>query len=490
MTEADQKAFQLVRTLFKNKDGEPFEMTPGQIQLFRTVYEKQHPRNQIETYTGYGKTDIISMAVLCRASTWPERWAIIGGTKDKAGILMEYAIKHIFENEYTLSKFKISKDESLERIKRERSKERLTFRIMKEKDQIGEIFILSGEARRAREDAGDILIGYHSPNIVQDDSPLIPDKIHGKMMRMLDGMEGTFLAKVGNTIRRNHFWRSHNDPNYQKIIIDYRQGIREGRVSQEYIDEMRREMDELNFAMFYECQFPPEEMISEAGWIRLLLDDEINRSFVKEMPYFVGEIRLGVDVARGGGNYSVIVLRCDNFGRIVFRSRDISEEDLATRALEFRDKIWKDFSRYSAEKRKPIVFVDALGPGAKTYGKLKQHIPDFVIAVMAGDKATDQKTFFNKRAENYWRAKEWLLAGGKLVSHSGWEELRNIKYKLHYDRRIKIMSKDEMLREGLPSPDCADAWANTFSLAPTLKVEEELYPQLGQIKTDKDFDVY
>ena len=490
MTTENQKAFALVKTLFKNKDGQPFEMTPGQVEIFRAIYEKQQARNQIETYTQYGKSDIISMATLCRASTWPEKWAIVGGTKDKAGIIMSYVIKHIFENEYTLSKFKIGKDESLERIKRERSKERLTFRIMREKDQIGEIFILSGEARKATEDAGDILVGFGSPNIIQDDSSLIPDRIHGKMMRMLGDMKDTFLAKVGNTIRRNHFLRSHNDPNYKKIIIPHPQGVREGRTTQQYIDEMRNEMDELNFAMFYECQFPPEEMIEEGGWMRLLLDDEINRSFIKVMPYIVGEIRLGIDVARGGSNWSVITLRCDNFGRIVFRSREVNEEQLAEKALEFRDELWRTHAKYLPERKKPICLVDAFGPGSKTYGKLKQHIPDYVIGVMAGDKATDDKKFFNKRAEMSWRAKEWITGGGKLMEHSGWEELRNIKYKAHYDRRIKVMTKDEMLRRGIQSPDCSDSLSLTFAIAPSLKVEEELYPQLGQIKTEKDFNVY
>jgi len=488
--EKNQKAFELVRSFYKNRDGRPFEMTPGQIQIFRAIYEKQNPRNQVESFTQFGKSNVVGMAVLTRASTFPEKWAIIGGTKDKAGIIMSYIIKHIFENEYTLSKFKIGKDESLERIKRERSKERLTFRIMGERDQIGEILILSGEARRAGEDAGDILVGWGSPNIICDDAPLIPDQIHGKMMRMLGNMEGTFLMKIGNTIRRNHFLRSHNDPNYKKIIITYQQGIEEGRTSQQFIDEMRREMDPLNFSMFYECQFPPEEMIEEGGWIILLLEEEIRRAIIKEMPYLVGEIRLGIDVAKGGGNWSVITMRCDNFARIVFRSQDIKPEDLAVKTMEIRDRIIKEYLKTYATK-KPVCFVDAFGPGAKTYGKLKQHIPDYVIGVMAGDKATDAEKFFNKRAEMAWRTKEWILGGGKLMEHSGWEELKTIKYKAHFDRRVKIMTKDEMARRGLPSPDCFDSLALTFAIAPSLKIDEEkLYPQFGQIKTNEDFDPY
>ena len=97
-------------------------MTQGQTGLFRAIYEKQHPRIQFDCYTQYGKSDIVSMAVLLRATTFPEKWPIVGATKDKAGIIMGKLIKHIFENDYTLAKFEVGADESLEMIKRYKAK--------------------------------------------------------------------------------------------------------------------------------------------------------------------------------------------------------------------------------------------------------------------------------------------------------------------------------------------------------------------------------
>ena len=40
--------------------------------------------------------------------------------------------------------------------------------------------------------------------------------------------------------------------------------------------------------------------------------------------------------------------------------------------------------------------------------------------------------------------------------------LQEIRYKIQSDRKIKIKSKDEMLKEGVQSPDVADALALTF----------------------------
>ncbi len=71
MNEHDQKAHDIVKRLFKNDYGEPFDMTLGQTRLFRAIYEKQHPRIQFDCYTQYGKSDTVSMAVLLRACVRP-----------------------------------------------------------------------------------------------------------------------------------------------------------------------------------------------------------------------------------------------------------------------------------------------------------------------------------------------------------------------------------------------------------------------------------
>jgi len=64
----------------------------------------------------------------------------------------------------------------------------------------------------------------------------------------------------------------------------------------------------------------------------------------------------------------------------------------------------------------------------------------------------------------YWRAREWILRGGKLEKDDDWKQLTKIKYKIaDSSGRIKIMSKEEMLKEGVDSPDVADAFALTFA---------------------------
>ena len=156
MNEKEQ-AKQLVRTLYKDDDGNPFEMTDGQTDIFLSISQKRYPRIFITAATQYGKTDTISMAVLTRAATFPEKWAIVAPDTKRARILIGDIIKHIFENSYTQERFKIESTESEERIKRERSKSRLTFDVG---DGIGEIFIVSSQARFKGEDAGNALMRW------------------------------------------------------------------------------------------------------------------------------------------------------------------------------------------------------------------------------------------------------------------------------------------------------------------------------------------
>ena len=41
-------------------------------------------------------------------------------------------------------------------------------------------------------------------------------------------------------------------------------------------------------------------------------------------------------------------------------------------------------------------------------------------------------------------------------------DILDVKYKIQSDRKVKIKSKDEMLKDGVASPDIADALALTF----------------------------
>lgn len=496
MSEEDQKAYDTVHKLFKNDYGEPFDMTDGQIQLFRAIYEKQYPRIQFDCYTQYGKSDVVSMAVLLRAATFQEKWILLGATKDKAGIIMGKLIKHIFENDYTLGKFQLDDGDSIEAIRRNKAKDNITFKVGETKDiipkpLIGQVITLSADARRKSQDAGDILIGHGGQNLIEDDAALIPDPIHGKALRMLGGHANhdSFLLKITNSFGRNHAYRSRIDPKYKKFVIDYQQGLKEGRLTEEFVQEMRETLDPVMFGILYECVYPPSDMVDDKGWMPLLTPEQVEEAEQRALQVqSIGPKRLGLDVAEGT-NANATVIRTDNVAYV--KDKNI-EKDL----MKTAEKLVRDIREENVSPS--MGWVDAVAIGSGVVSRAKQ-LGVEINAFKGGEKpsersdeekAKDPIEFYNMRAECYWRFRQWVLQGGALTPHKDWRQLALIKYRVTADKKIQIISKEEMRARGdlqaSESTDVPDAASMTFSpsniisynmaASPALK---PYYPEIG-----------
>jgi hypothetical protein len=438
---------QLVRQLYKDEQGNPIDLSTGQDILFQTIFAKLHPRNHVMTHTRYGKSMTTALAVLTRCATYPERWAIVAGQKDKARIIIDHVINHIFDNDYTKSRFIPEKGEDMETIRRYKNKNRLTFKtdVTKEgKTLLSEIFI--GSAKDA--------LGFGAANVVEDESALIPDDEHAFVMRMLgDNPKENFLVKIGNPFNRNHFLRSAVDPNYHKFVVDCYDSLKEGRITQDVITEMRQ------FAFFkvlYECDFPSEGEIDEEGWLNLLVEDDINIAQNRTIqPY--GIPRLGVDVAKGGRNFNCWVLRGDNYAKVL---RKDHEED----SVKIADQTYKLMLEHGVIDR--AVFVDDTGVGHGVVSILKNRNIK-VNAVNFAEHDFIEKQHLNLRAQVYAGPKgvqAWVKGGAKLEPYDGWKELTKVRYKKQErSGRTMIESKDDMRKRGIESPDVADALALTFA---------------------------
>ena len=119
----------------------------------------------------------VAMAVLLRAITHPEKWAVVAPSHPKAMIIMRYIIDHCYDNEIFRSQLDMD-ETAKDRLKREVSKTRLTFK------GGGEIFVLSADSRNKAQ-AGETLMGFGAANIILDESSLIDDDIYAKIKRML-----------------------------------------------------------------------------------------------------------------------------------------------------------------------------------------------------------------------------------------------------------------------------------------------------------------
>lgn len=136
------------------------------------------------------------------------------------------------------------------------------------------------------------------------------------------------------------------------------------------------------------------------------------------------------------------------------------------------------------------IFVDKVGIGRGAYDRLRE-MKDFIVGVSGASSPSDKSKFANARAENFWRAREWILQGGKLIKDDDWYQLAQIKYKVaDSSGKIKIMSKQEMLREGIDSPDVADALAMTFHRRDTPPAYQEQPAVVEGSPEDTELDPY
>jgi len=80
----------------------------------------------------------------------------------------------------------------------------------------------------------------------------------------------------------------------------------------------------------------------------------------------------------------------------------------------------------------------------------------------------DKERFVNARAEAYWTLRERFEQGRIILPDSPYTdrltgELTGLQYKITSSGKIQIVSKEEMRRKGMASPDLADALAMAFS---------------------------
>lgn len=460
------QAWKIANSLFKTRDGQPVDMTYAQCILFAQIFWQLNPRVHVMTYTQYGKSETIAMAVLARSVFIAEPYAILGPTKEKAQIIMDYIIQHIFDNAETQRAFMLDPGDNTEYIRRYRNKRKLTFEVKKpnirraQKGQYSEIYVQSAAEA----------LGFGAKNVIEDESGLIADEDHTLVLRMLGGFKENFLCKVGNPFNRNHFMKSFKDPAYTKLVITGEDGVEEGRLSPEFLEEMRKGIPPQQFAVLYDCKFPEAESIDREGYVPLITEKELE-NFYMPVKLF-GELRMGVDVAGEGGNYTTITVRGENGAHLKFKKHTADTMTIITRVQEVG-------KLYNIPIDDQHVFVDKGGIGIALCDRMNEMFPGNSFGINFGGKpeASDGwEQFINRRAQMYWRAAQWLRKGGRLDPKEAYAGLANIRYKIQSDKKIKLRSKQEMIQEdGGVSPDEEDSLALTF--ATEYKPKQKSYQQ-------------
>ena len=172
------------------------------------------------------------------------------------------------------------------------------------------------------------------------------------------------------------------------------------------------------------------------------------------------KVILGVDVARFGADRSVIL-----------RRRGDRVEDI--RVLRQMDTM--QLARWVAaairECSPAQVYVDEIGVGAGVVDRLRE-LGHPVRGVNVAHKARQDGLYLNLRAEGYWTLRQRFMSGSISIPADNQlvGELAALRYGYDSQGRLRMESKDEMRKRGLPSPDKADALMLAF-LAPGSRMQ-------------------
>jgi len=195
---------------------------------------------------------------------------------------------------------------------------------------------------------------------------------------------------------------------------------------------------------------PKEDSVDDGGYTVLFNETDIRE--IQDEP-FMGRVRLGIDPGGLGNDPSVWVARDGFKAKVVGIEKKSTPKSIAKKTLQ----IMKMYNIQGED-----IFCDNFGEGANV-GQELAIVKVVINAVNVGDDATAKNRYLNKRAECFDRGKKWARSGGEFIEHENWKELLVIRGKAAGETgRYKIMSKEEMRKKKIKSPNTADAYALTF----------------------------
>ena len=307
-------------------------------------------------------------------------------------------------------------------------------------------------ARTARPENPDALQGFHAPEIlfVIDEAAGVNDAIF-EVARGALSTPAARVALTGNPTRLSGYFH-----NAFHLARDSWTRIRfscldSPLVAPEYAGEIAAEYGEDSdmYRVRVLGEFP------KAGMFNLIPLELVVRAMERSAPpdYQNTEPRImGVDPAWLGTDRSAVVLRQGMAAKILFTVRGADTVRLAQMV-----------ATRAAEIRPDHIFVDQTGVGAGVFDQLKRTgYP--VTGVAFSQTPMEPERFANRRAEMWWRIREWLEQGLVLEeSRDLRDDLMAPEYHMTNTGKIQLESKDDIRRRGRPSPDLGDALALTFA---------------------------
>lgn len=323
-------------------------------------------------------------------------------------------------------------------------------------------------ARTARKESPEAMAGLHGKHVLicGDEASGIYDEVYRAGEGALTNKD-TLVILISNPTRlEGYFYDTHHSDknNWQTFqFSSIESPIVEPEFAERIESKFGKDSDEYRFMVL--GQFPKGGEMKN-GWMPLFKKDDIKEC--EDTGFWLKNTMHGVDPSGEGKNKTVCVIRDGIKAKIVMTENISTPVGIAEKILTINE-------HYHV---KPLnTIVDSFGVGADISMEIGASTGERIRPLNVGNKSSNER-FLNIRAELYWKLKEWLSRGGKLVKNEMWKQLLTIYYKRTMTGKIQIMSKAEMLKRGWESPDAADALSlSMFTDTPTLAVKTRAFRQ-------------
>jgi len=336
----------------------------------------------------------------------------------------------------------------------------------------------------------DGILTHNCDILVRDEACLINREAYTKSSRMLgDHPESAVEIELFNPWKRDNKAFEHTlDPAWHQIHIGWQQALKEGRTTQRFIDQQRKDLLPMEFTVLYDSNFPEqgEDSLFSLAWINAA--EKINFNFhnmqinlrnqieelrnqrhkmgesqfksqmdqlQKELAKFINII--ACDLAEGGKDETVIIwgIEYDNKFQVVGTYSEPKSEP-----MRVVGRIVNRAMSFIPGDVKGRVNIDRIGIGSGPLSRLKEVLHTErnlnnikVTGCHFGEKAIKKDIFHNKKAENYFRLAD-LMRDQMIdipVNHKIRAQLvAEGKDRTSSNRRIIVDPEDN-------SPDWADA---------------------------------
>lgn len=317
---------------------------------------------------------------------------------------------------------------------------------------------ISPAVKASKEEQAETLAGIHGDHllIIVDESSGVPDPIFVPVEGMMTQEDNRILLLGNMTKNKGYFYDTHFHPEIKKAWTRLHWDSRKSKnVQPSYCEYMLNKYGEKsNVFRIRVAGDPPledETTLIPLFWAEQCIDNPI--IIAEDEPLY-----LGVDVARYGEDSSIVLPREGNMIRPWTTFNGLNTIDLGGHILQaYHDLVANG------------VAIDEIGVGAGVTDWLYKHNLPGLFGINTSNASSDIKRASLLRDELWVMMRDkcmyaqYSFPGNKLPGDTESlgqmlaNELSSLTYTFNAHGGIKVESKKEAKRRGIPSPNIADA---------------------------------